>query len=593
MYEHYDYDVALSFAGEDREYAEQLADCLARKNVRVFYDKYEKAELWGKDLYEYLATLYRDRAFYCVIFISTHYASKLWTTHERKNAQARAFRENREYILPIRLDDTELPGLPATIGYEDLRHTTIEDVCDLVLQKLSNPPMGQSELSGVIASVQFEDRASLDYVKINGAIIQRVFTGSTGTLVFTVDASSAPVWDTIAIYIPPGFRLPSVESQMSKDRPGIQVIKASRFDQYGPEWHVVYVPADTTTYGDAGIGPHHFLNPLIEVTSEKERYGIRIKGATAPFVAGRYLFKVALLLAESYGIPGSVGVGQPASRFILPQNWPILLVKGEVEPAAVTGTIRRASDKTAISEAGKVWTHMTMRINPYTGQQRPDLTKIDAVGYFDATAEGHYEVSGLAPGIYDLYVSATGFPQKLAVSGFTASRNQTLEFDCYLEPGPVVLGDLIADGPWPDNAFVKIELYENPTLSRKLDPSTRLVSWSPSRVAAAQKFSGRTRNPQDVGPPQRWQVLAGTTHSFHFAMGQKGKYGAPRDFDGMIPQLYATWVNGLTPGRYYTRAWVSRYNQSAEDGVTFLEYYFDVMPNMRDDVKLVIRLHGK
>ncbi len=76
-------------------------------------------------------------------------------------------------------------------------------------------------------------------------------------------------------------------------------------------------------------------------------------------------------------------------------------------------------------------------------------------------------------------------------------------------------------------------------------------------------------------------------------MGQKGKYGAPRDFDGMIPQLYATWVNGLTAGRYYARAWVSRYNQSAEDGVTFLEYFFDIMPNVRDDVKLTIRLHGK
>ena len=498
-----------------------------------------------------------------------------------------AFRENREYILPLRLDDTELPGIPATVGYQDLRHTRIENVCDLVLQKLSNPPTSQSELSGVTGSVRFEDRAPSDSVKINNTTIQRVFAGSTGTLIFTVDASSASLWDTIAIYIPPGFTLPSVESQMSRDRPRIQVIKASSFDQYGPDWDVVYVPADTTTYGDAGIGPHPFLNPLIEVTSEKERYSIRIKGVTAPPVAGRYLFKVALLLEESYGF------GQPASRFILPRNWPVLLVKGEVAPALVTGTIRRASDKTAISEAGKVCAHMTMRIDPYTGQQRSDLPKIHAVGYFDATAEGHYEVSGLAPGIYDLYVSATGFAQALAVSGFTASKDETLQFDCFLEPSPVIVGDVITEGPWPDNAFVKVELYENPTLSRRPDPSTRLVSWSPSRVAATQKFSGRMRSPQDVGPPQRWQVQAGTTHPFHFAMGQKGKYGAPRDFDGMIPQLYATWVNGLTAGRYYVRAWVSRYNQSAEDGVTFLEYYFDIMPNMRDDVKLTIRLHGK
>ena len=47
----------------------------------------------------------------------------------------------------------------------------------------------------------------------------------------------------------------------------------------------------------------------------------------------------------------------------------------------------------------------------------------------------------------------------------------------------------------------------------------------------------------------------------------------------MVPQVYATWVNGLTAGRYYVRAWTFRYVQSALDGSTFQEYYFDVTPN--------------
>ena len=59
----------------------------------------------------------------------------------------------------------------------------------------------------------------------------------------------------------------------------------------------------------------------------------------------------------------------------------------------------------------------------------------------------------------------------------------------------------------------------------------------------------------------------------------KGEYGAPRDLDGEVPQVYATWVNGLTPGRYYVRAWTFRYVQTALDGSTFQEYYFDVTPN--------------
>ena len=71
-----------------------------------------------------------------------------------------------------------------------------------------------------------------------------------------------------------------------------------------------------------------------------------------------------------------------------------------------------------------------------------------------------------------------------------------------------------------------------------------------------------TQDPQGVGPPQNWFVKGGTTDPFHFEFGVKGEYGAPRDLDGMVPQVYATWVNGLTPGRYYAHAWVFRYVQT-------------------------------
>jgi len=42
------YDVAISFAGPDRALAEELARYLASWGVRVFYDRYEEAALWGK-----------------------------------------------------------------------------------------------------------------------------------------------------------------------------------------------------------------------------------------------------------------------------------------------------------------------------------------------------------------------------------------------------------------------------------------------------------------------------------------------------------------------------------------------------------------
>jgi hypothetical protein len=132
------YDVALSFAGENRDYVDQVATILREKDVRVFYDKFEEAKLWGKDLYEYLSEVYQKEARYTVIFISEHYAKKLWTSHERKSAQARAFKENCEYILPARFDDTEVPGLLPTIAYVSLREKTPEELAELIVQKLQS-----------------------------------------------------------------------------------------------------------------------------------------------------------------------------------------------------------------------------------------------------------------------------------------------------------------------------------------------------------------------------------------------------------------------------------------------------------------------
>jgi len=85
----FDYDIAFSFAGEDRAIVEELATRLTDEGVRVFYDAYEKAALWGKDLYQHLQIVYSDRARYCVVIVSAAYSQKLWTRHELKQAQTR------------------------------------------------------------------------------------------------------------------------------------------------------------------------------------------------------------------------------------------------------------------------------------------------------------------------------------------------------------------------------------------------------------------------------------------------------------------------------------------------------------------------
>lgn len=133
---HFQYDIGLSFAGEQREYVEQVADELNSHGVRVFFDDYERHVLWGKDLYAHLSEVYQHLCRFCIIFVSKEYADKVWPSRERQSAQARAIEDKQEYILPARFDHTPIPGLLDTVGYIDLNQTSPLQLSDLIVAKL-------------------------------------------------------------------------------------------------------------------------------------------------------------------------------------------------------------------------------------------------------------------------------------------------------------------------------------------------------------------------------------------------------------------------------------------------------------------------
>ena len=142
------YHVALSFAGEDRKYVEKVAAQLAADGVEVFYDKFEEATLWGKDLYTHLKDVYENKALFTVMFISRHYRDKVWPKHERESAQARALESNKEYILPAFFDESvSVPGLSKTTGRISLTVRTPKEVAELIVKKLKD--------SGVQLAAQF------------------------------------------------------------------------------------------------------------------------------------------------------------------------------------------------------------------------------------------------------------------------------------------------------------------------------------------------------------------------------------------------------------------------------------------------------
>ncbi len=132
------FDVALSFAGENRDYVEQVADALKANDVDVFYDRFEQVNLWGKDLAEHFGEVYGKDARFVVMFSSRHYAAKAWPNHEKSHALATHLKGVGGRILPVRFDDTEIPGLPGTIGYLDLRVLTPSQLAELIRQKIDS-----------------------------------------------------------------------------------------------------------------------------------------------------------------------------------------------------------------------------------------------------------------------------------------------------------------------------------------------------------------------------------------------------------------------------------------------------------------------
>lgn len=95
----------------------------------------EEVSIWGKDLFVYLDNLYENRAAFCVMFISEIYLKKAWCNHERNSAMRRQD-ETSEYILPVCLDQTPLPGITDKYSCLDARDYSPIQLAEAIRMKL-------------------------------------------------------------------------------------------------------------------------------------------------------------------------------------------------------------------------------------------------------------------------------------------------------------------------------------------------------------------------------------------------------------------------------------------------------------------------
>jgi hypothetical protein len=92
------YDFALSFAGEDRAFAQKLYDQLSDFELSVFYDQAQQHQILAEDIEEFLGPIYGSGATYVIAVLGREYGKKRWTIFESQQFEE-LFGEKR--VIPV------------------------------------------------------------------------------------------------------------------------------------------------------------------------------------------------------------------------------------------------------------------------------------------------------------------------------------------------------------------------------------------------------------------------------------------------------------------------------------------------------------
>ena len=130
------YDVALSYASEDSDYVEKVAETLKNWGLNVFFAKKEQAKMWGRNLNDFFEEVF-THADTVVAFFSDAYASKTWPNYERQIIESEFLNRKEDYFLPVKMEEgSNIKGAPSSIGYIPKEKYPPEALAKLILEKI-------------------------------------------------------------------------------------------------------------------------------------------------------------------------------------------------------------------------------------------------------------------------------------------------------------------------------------------------------------------------------------------------------------------------------------------------------------------------
>lgn len=108
----FDFDFALSFAGENRTLARTIANQLEMLDCAVFFDELFEANYLGKTWHKRFMEAFGEQARFVVCLLDKFHLEKIWPTFERECFIPRVA---DGAVIPIYLDDSSFPGIPKDV----------------------------------------------------------------------------------------------------------------------------------------------------------------------------------------------------------------------------------------------------------------------------------------------------------------------------------------------------------------------------------------------------------------------------------------------------------------------------------------------
>ena len=131
--------VAFSFAGEKRDFVEQVAAIVAGRFTKaaILYDKYHEAEFARFDLGIYLPKLYRDESDLVVAVLCPDYDQKRWTGWEWMAIHAQLTKSEGSKVMLCRFARAQVDGLFENAAFAELDDRTPDQAATLILERLA------------------------------------------------------------------------------------------------------------------------------------------------------------------------------------------------------------------------------------------------------------------------------------------------------------------------------------------------------------------------------------------------------------------------------------------------------------------------